>query len=148
MDTTEKYIKMCEKAEEIQGLLDEEEDGNYLYVKKTQSIKITGHPWFYWLENYGNGNPCQQWVSYYWESDSPDYYGQDVVWLPRQDQLQEMIAKPKYNLAKLRAITHFIMNEYGISIDWSMEQLWLAFVMKERWNKVWDGEKWEESVKD
>ncbi len=24
----------------------------------------------------------------------------------------------------------------------SMEQLWLAFVMKEKYNKVWDGEEW------
>ena len=28
------------------------------------------------------------------------------------------------------------------SITWSMEQLWLAFVMKENYNKVWSGNDW------
>lgn len=28
----------------------------------------------------------------------------------------------------------------------SMEQLWLAFVMKEKYNKTWDGNEWKEGL--
>ena len=34
-------------------------------------------------------------------------------------------------------------NIHNYDSDASMEQLWLAFVMKEKFNKTWDGEKWE-----
>ena len=30
-----------------------------------------------------------------------------------------------------------------VSNKWSMEQLWFAFVMKEKYGKVWDGESWK-----
>lgn len=39
----------------------------------------------------------------------------------------------------------FCKNNYSMDDQhWliSMEQLWLAFVMKELYNKQWDGEKW------
>ena len=71
--------------------------------------------------------------------------------LERQDQLQEMIDKyPMPAFGKL-------LNEiFDLPLwDWvrrkskanyqqfsSMEQLWLAFVMKERYGKVLDGGKW------
>ena len=73
------------------------------------------------------------------------------VWLPRQDQLQEMLEFPtgsfKYNFWDALADLY----EWSFSANWekfkdyiplSMEQLWLAFVMKEKYNKVWNGEEW------
>ena len=30
---------------------------------------------------------------------------------------------------------------------WTQEQLWLAFIMKEKYNKVWNGEDWIKEVK-
>lgn len=65
--------------------------------------------------------------------------------LERQDQLQEMIednSRPAWVLInrfyewhnnKLRTISYALA---------SMEQLWLAFVMKEKFNKIWDGKHW------
>ena len=78
MDTSEEYIKMCQKATEVQAL-------------------------------------CEADV----EIESPS------IWLPRQDQLQGMV-------------------EYTVGVNKfnSMEQLWLAFVMSEKYNKKWDGKDW------
>lgn len=88
MDTSKKYLKMCEKAVEIQQL---------------QSTSI--------------------------------------IWMPRQDELQDMVwlgtATSIYY--QLRHITEFQM-KYSCQ---TMEQLWLAFVMKEKYNKTWNGEDWK-----
>jgi len=74
----------------------------------------------------------------------------DCFQLERQDQLQEMVQGEKHS--------HLLAHEFSLwchggeefgqivhgfrNCDWSMEQLWLAFVMKEKYNKTWDGEKW------
>ncbi|MCJ7669584.1 MAG: hypothetical protein MUO61_03590 [Dehalococcoidia bacterium] len=64
-----------------------------------------------------------------------------LVWLPRQDQLQEIYGDyPKC----VEAI--YMSEEACIPFNWcdfsSMEQLWLAYVMKDKYNKVWNGEDW------
>jgi hypothetical protein len=71
-----------------------------------------------------------------------------LVWLPRQDQLQDMV-KAKGNIAGhyipyalVLSIVEFVGNNITHQFD-SMEQLWMAFVMKEKYNKVWNGETWE-----
>jgi hypothetical protein len=68
MDTTPKYIKMCEQAEEIQKLLVPEMD-DVLHWKdlNTRSLGIQDDP-----RSLENQRAC-------------------YVWLPRQDQLQEML---------------------------------------------------------
>jgi len=71
-----------------------------------------------------------------WEGDKK------YIWLPRQDQLQEMVRDlfpVSWVLAK-----EFAEKAYHLSADtnMSMEQLWLAFVMKEEFGKVWTGEEW------
>jgi len=64
-----------------------------------------------------------------------------------QDQLQEMVwahIVGTYNLlpTKLFAFSDY-WEEGGIPVMFtSMEQLWLAFVMKELHQKAWDGYKW------
>ena len=66
--------------------------------------------------------------------------------LPRIDQLQEMVMPPTvlgeiYGHLKLIAkFAEFADNPY-IRTD-SMEQLWLAFVLKELYSKIWNGEEW------
>lgn len=81
----------------------------------------------------------------------------NCVWLPRQDQLQDMVLgiknswnKPNYLTIELREfidkqIDGDIM-DYTIEIKYSydtMEQLWLAFVMYENYNKKWINNKWQ-----
>jgi hypothetical protein len=61
------------------------------------------------------------------------------IWLPRQDQLQEMVGeKIENNYSITKRFLRFIPG----NPESSMEQLWLAFVMKEKFNKTWDGENW------
>ncbi len=66
------------------------------------------------------------------------------IWLPRQDQLQEMIVKAYGNCRWHKVFSSFL-NWYGdvniVQIE-SMEQLWLAFVMKEKYQKTWSGKDW------
>ena len=107
MDTTEKYIKMCEKAGEIQ--------------KQRPNI----------FED----------IKSYWHPAIPN------VWLPRQDQLQEMVADRLLGLQTVCAeMYEFAISAgetSGITIDGTMEQLWLAYVMHEKYQKVWDEEEEE-----
>jgi hypothetical protein len=107
-----------------------------------------------------------------WCDDCEDEYGEQntthLIWLPRQDQLQEMLEDKYSNLDKLveafwNAFAWFTKHE-GASFyppEWafnnnfppeqnwikftSMEQLWLAFVMSEKFNKYWNGDNWVES---
>jgi hypothetical protein len=71
-----------------------------------------------------------------------------IIPLWSQDQLQEMIdisVKRYYDtwISKLVQITNFALDErYGEVLPKTMEQLWLAFVMKEKYNKTWNGETW------
>ena len=62
--------------------------------------------------------------------------------LKTQDQLQEMVEAINIGV-KLAAFTHWVsyqvMGRQGFS---SFEQFWLAFVMKEKYNKTWNGEAW------
>ncbi len=115
MDTSESYIKMCEKATEIQKLE---------RVIPDRVFKV--------CETY----PYQ-------------------IWLPRQDQLQEMLDTDIFKILD-RFISwignwdceindYCVLNGFRLEIEEykSMEQLWLAFVMKEKYNKVWNGKDWE-----
>ena len=70
-----------------------------------------------------------------------------ITWLPRQDQIQEMMGKDHETTLDL--LVHFygfvtVDNPMGIKkiFDVSMEQLWLAFYMHERHKKKWDGKEW------
>ena len=122
MDITPKYIKMCEMAKEIQDYW-EIHTGDYYFSKYTEMVVI-GLPHF----------------SY----KTKDHY----IWLLRQDQLQEMIGTGVFFV--LEAFNQFVFHEYGpycVKTFHSREQLWLAFVMKEKFNKMWD-EKKEEWTED
>ena len=73
---------------------------------------------------------------------------ENYIWLPLQSQLQEMIGE-EYSINLLYAF-HRFYNTMGCDLyphtingaKTSMEQLWLTFVMKEKYNKTWYGEDW------
>ena len=70
--------------------------------------------------------------------------------LRTQDQLQEMLGG--WGAAKLAEVFGEWAKNYRITQETypssaSMEQLWLAFVMKEKYNKVWNGENWVDTTK-
>lgn len=67
-----------------------------------------------------------------------------------QDQLQEMLPTdlPSNRIKVMLAskFAHFVAQERKYDATW--EQLWLVFVMKEKYNKTWNGENWiKEQVK-
>ncbi|KKN76511.1 hypothetical protein LCGC14_0370200 [marine sediment metagenome] len=64
-----------------------------------------------------------------------------------QDQLQEMVTHHSL-WAKTLAFEFFLrkegkydINSYPFQFS-SMEQLWLAYVMQEKYSLTWDGERW------
>lgn len=82
--------------------------------------------------------------------------GNDLSWwLPRQDQLQEMLLADGYGIWALLldfakyAQQVLIHEQVGKSVHEtpyeSMEQLWLAFVMKEKHQKAWNGKEWKDA---
>lgn len=123
MDTSETYVKMCEKAEEIQKLRDHLFEG---------ADWITSKGGFYFFGPY--------------EVPAILIRNLGEIWLPRQDQLQEMI-RDKMSVPVMIYCLSLLLELRNISylktIDVnSMEQLLLALVMKERYDKVWNGEDW------
>ncbi len=127
MDITKQYILMCEKAEEIQYSHKPQTGDSYLC--DCSSCKFP--PKINLIESFDMDNFNKRDLT----NVEPPY-----IWLPRQDQLQEMLSR---NLSYLIAyFADWWSNLHKASYD-SMEQLWLAFVMKEQYSKQWTGTDWE-----
>lgn len=158
MDISETYIKMCEKAEEIQALwkpstgdwftpkLNLDMGGSDDIFKPQQEVSVNTH----WMKGKGycNGD-IADWGEDYWCDGCAQIETKWLTWLPRQDQLQEMVKRGQedffpYNLLwrLYRAISPDSKGNIYNSEFTSMEQLWLAFVMKERYQKIWTGQDW------
>lgn len=132
MDTGKDYIKMCEKAQEIQESKSLLEDGDYYVIKNRRIVR-----------NFNNE---------LWQLGYPKdvFEGEKPIFLPKQDQLQDMIDSNKYSFN--RWIEEFYKFAEATFItktsEWksngdcfpTFEQLWLAFVMKEKHNKTWNTE--------
>lgn len=128
------YIKMSEKAVEIQE-------------KKRQDGLVHGDYIYYPKE--------KEWVIVYDKSKCYKFgLLNDAIWLPRQDDLQGMYYEyllEKYNgdinkedikpVLIASAFGHWSINQ-EIRRYTSMEQLWLAYVMHEKYGKKWNGGDW------
>lgn len=133
MDKSKLYIRMCQEAKELQKL-------------RTDSLWQDGD--FYTDDIQKKRDIISAWTD---REDMP-YKMYHPVWLPRQDQLQEMVSR----VFDCHLISDFnewleVANECvpigkdtyrSKMLDYSMEQLWLAFVMKEKYNKIWNKEEW------
>lgn len=165
MDTSTKYVNICQKAKEIQAMRTRPEPFD------NEDAEYTS---FFWLPK------ASKVVILKWDNDESHpilgSYGDSedgAVWLPRQDQLQAMVAKETPHLLALyfsvfcrpmankrahgtiainddgepyTAVTYETLNQaemdYPLQFT-SMEQLWLAFVMKEKYGKRWvNDEEW------
>lgn len=142
MDTSKKYIKMCERAHEIQENKNQHYFGDYI-VRDGVVRVVNG----YLLNEGGNEyraihNIDDDFIEQ-WFMENYQYY----IWLPRQDQLQEMVNIDKFICFKsgVLEIENYSQNEESIYYSQltSFEQLWLAFVMQEKHNKVWNEDKQE-----
>jgi hypothetical protein len=147
MDATNRYVMMCQKAEEIQNL----------WVPK-QCDFIINH------EDLEEGvsfcSPAESFVRvvnmYYEEQDSKEYLQEcddlkeQALWLPRQDQLQKITETD--NTIIYSIMSKVIGSQYydytknasvaASELFYSMEQLWLGYVMREKFKKAWNEQDW------
>lgn len=68
------------------------------------------------------------------------YSAKDYIWLPRQDQLQDMLNCDGVNHLVIEINDFCFGNRtaiHAMNFD-SMEQLWLALVMNIKFSKLWD----------
>ncbi len=149
MDIYKEYIKMCKRAEEIQENwivnccdLVSSKYNNYVY----QILEIEGC--FFDSKAYKVRIRRDDGVV---GGDNTN----NLIWLPRQDQLQDMVKQTHPNpnkfteiLQDLFGFTEFIWDEDGIVNKdlafepQSFEQLLLAYVMETNYNKIWNKEEW------
>jgi hypothetical protein len=159
MDTTPEYVKMA-GCPEIQGGW-KPKVGDYVWRKYTifgEELDRT-----LWPED-----ERQEVIILHFKSSVDGYYHavnadgdervfaseEDMakavnVFLPRQDQLQEMVQKPEQAtwLHVGSWFGHWLHDQYKGEAHpdgRSMEQLWLAYIMGEKHNKRWDGDSWVE----
>lgn len=147
MDFSNRYAIMCRKAAALQE-------------------QWTPRPCDFIIDNedmeggFGFCNPAATKVqvvdSYIGAPDSEEYriesehLKENSFWLPRQDQLQKMIEPDGSNVHSI--MRRVVESEYyepsrGEYVAapqkfYSMEQIWLAYVMKEKFNEAWNEEDW------
>ena len=126
MDTSKEYIAMCD-CEEVQGQ----------WGKKDNEYSISYENNDIWISHEGN------------------FTYKAEAWLPRQDQIQEML-----DIGDLKKLLHdytfFVCSyckdqfnlEFGkwvvyISQFETLEQLWLAYYMHEKHSKRWVDPLWK-----
>lgn len=188
MDTSKEYVEMVKKCKKIQKLWKPKE-GDFVYCKKHIE-------WDNYKHVVGKGDIVnvlavgEQETEYVYVGDVTDvglypegsWLGFDCetkdnfIWLPRQDQLQEMVTGDgldgtyvsttsaqgntnyKYGFTQI-LLRRCLLNKFH---QWcndnnrivgfryhspfqsfeSMEKLWLAFVMENKYNKIWNGKDW------
>jgi hypothetical protein len=162
MDTTPEYIKQCEKA--VPDLLDyfvaniQQLRPMFIYDEVTERVSVllwspkslrdkideTRDEIIVSIESEKDRN-------IYIPGDSKEAVSKPIVPLWRQDQLQEIwreeYLKHPSKHGWFGEFCNFMSEPYsdGANADESfdtMEQLWLAFVMKELYGKGWNGEEW------
>ena len=148
MDKTEQYIKMCDclEIQEHWGL-DKVFEPHYVYNRRLKIIRS--------INRYG---------------DSEFKLRKRNIWLPRQDQIQEMISEKLFaglfvfedvdigarlsymvgrfkDFVQVKCEKMIPLEKNRARVEYlflSMEQLWLAFYMHEKHSKIWSSkeEKW------
>jgi len=119
MDVSKEYVKMCKEAKEIQKG----------WKHRAGDFCCPGFDNIIWIVGFNVG------------FDKLDRG--NLIWLPRQDQLQEMVNENNLT-ALLQDFISWLSKECNLPMhNTSMEQLWLVFVMLDN-NKSWDGKEWQE----
>lgn len=162
MDKSKKYIKMCFEAKEIQKLWKPQEGDFYayedaicdrpVYCVETRSLNHPKDDDFCTFCNSQfdgfNDAMCQHQAFFKGKSKTYDMLSGLNVWLPRQDQLQEMGWKGMVDIGNTNRSLHRIFSKH-ITENFdrlkklkSMEQLWLSFLMYSKFTKTWESKEW------
>ncbi len=153
IDTSATYIEMCRKAEELQKVWEPQVYDDVVclplernfppddYIGKVHSWGMRNKPWVVYQKIKHLGNYDSTTIDF----DAPK---EEYIWLPRQDQLQEMVIR-KYR--KMKPAFGFLIWDFSKFAEKSekihkhcktMEQLWLAFFMDQKYGKIWNGKEW------
>jgi hypothetical protein len=147
MDATNRYTMMCQKASEIQNLWQPKQCDFIINLEDLEEG----------LSFCRQGESLVQVVDMYYQDHESSEYQQECqdlsensLWLPRQDQLQKIIepdnSKIYAIIAKVIETQYFDFSKNifvaATDIFYSMEQLWLGYIMKEKYNKMWNEEEW------
>lgn len=157
MDTSKEYIKMCQKATEVQGQkpdLDEEEQNFIANFHNAKACPVHGeeHLWTRALaEDFYCTNCGEELVSVNHIPNIETYEENgalETVWLPRQDQLQGMIKDIPWKLQSVgtgedNAYRFQFLTSSDYWVDFSPESVIMKGVMHEKYGKKWSGGKWK-----
>ena len=135
---TNNFIKMCEQAEEIQAQW-RKPFKNYIGDLYWQGERYLMIPEACICVTEIMFNPKDE-----------------HKWLPTQEQLQETIEEVKNKIHMAFRFTDFLHGKYSdtcmptyVTLNslspnywFTMNEFWLAFVMHEKYHKVWTGKKW------
>jgi len=119
MDTSEQYIKMCDCPE----------------IRKEYKR----------IHDIGDGRKTWDDKDFVKWDDKWD--NRHMIWLPRQDQIQEILIKEKFGTfdanwdISVDIPIQFVAKNPTLELS-SMEQIWLSCYMLSIYDKLWDGEKW------
>jgi hypothetical protein len=150
VDTTPEYVRMVD-CPEIQG----QRPRRVIYDRERN--KYESHSFFVARGDAEPSCECGKYGRSWYGEIACDKCGtiiEPLIWLPRQDQLQEM-AGPEWwrQWERFRAFVYCRCQDQMLYSSilpsrrlGSMEQLWLAFVMAEKFGKTWDGNEWRENV--
>ncbi len=163
MDKSKGYIEMCRKAVEIQRAWDVQ-DGDFVMFPEKGKF----NPEFLSVVTVGDGDfaveyrndpkqfrdypKMEEWYNHAfrnftggdeWE-DEFIHYKKDVVWLPRQDQLQSIVQKSINSPLNAVIVMRKFIEWYPLHYYESFEADWLAFAMGVKYSKIWNRElkKW------
>ena len=152
MNITRQYIDMCFAAKEIQRPRSDGDvplhNGDYLFIDGKVMLYIEEEAEI--VFQYGNEGRLH--IMEGWNDENSHERkseNAETVWLPRQDQLQKMVCGDiqktfvYYFSIFYGWLSGLEQNETMAGGFGSAEELWLAFVMLEKFRKVWTGEKWE-----
>lgn len=156
MDTSKENILMCEKAKEVQKLWNPQVGDIYFRESRDgkqanrNGIKIIKHynDTKEMIRSFPNRQTGEPIIIHRSWKDTACLIKR--IWLPTQSQLQGMIHIREYMFAMRGHKHYFLVGDINKEKDWyelwgnSMEQLWLAFVMSERFGKYWSGKDWED----
>ena len=120
MSFTDNYMRMCGGAKEIRDGWTSQLGDYYINLDSEVSL-ITSRGGSY-----------------------PGYHRVPPIWLPRQDQLQRMVQR-FVSPARLLDLFAGYIEEQGEEIydaGYSLEELWLMYLMSKTHNKTWNGEDW------
>ena len=113
---------MCGRNEDLQKLW-KPKNNDWILIKKSREIQI-----LYKVGEYPN-----------------KIIKDNTVYLPTQEQLQEMILNnghQGYDNSGIATMLSYFSMEYKLE-DLTFNELWLCYVMHEKYHKIWTGEKWE-----